>query len=260
MLLLRIMQNGASGMVGQALQVDVVAHNLANVQTTAFKARRVGFADLPYQSAARPGMPVYPSRPPAQLGSGVAVAAISPDFAPGVLLATGRPFDVAIAGRGFLAVTLPHGEIAYTRDGCLAVAADGHLVHAGSGYPLADEIVIPEEAAAVTLRPDGRVMVSLPDGVTEAGRIQLYHFANPEGLVARGQNLWLAGEQAGTPQVAPPGEEGMGKLVPGMLEASNVDLATEMVALLLAHRAYQLNAKSVLVGDEMWALANELRR
>lgn len=259
--MLRIMHNGGSGMASQVLRLEVLANNLANVQTTAFKARRVTFADLNYQNVARPGMPVYAARAPVQVGSGVKVAEITPAFTQAPLVETGQLYDVAIAGKGFLAVELPTGEMAYTRDGHLRLSPEGYLVHAGSGYPLAGRVSVPEEAQAVAIRPDGRVMARLADGTEEeVGQIQLYTFPNPQGLVAYGQNLWLASELSGAPQAGPPGQDGLGKLVPGMLEVSNVDVAEQMVEMLLAQRAYQLNARSVLTGDEMWALANDLRR
>lgn len=259
--MLRIMQNGASGMTSQALRLEVVANNLANVQTTAFKARRASLADLGYQDVARPGLPVYTGQAPVQVGSGVAVAEISPTFAGGPLVETGQPYDLAIEGKGFLAVELPNGGVAFTRDGHLRLGPDGYLVHAGSGYPLAGGIALPEGAAGLTIQPDGRVMARLADGTEEEiGQIELYTFPNPQGLVAYGQNLWLASEASGAPQAGVPGQEGRGKLVTGWLEASNVDVAEQMVEMLLAQRAYQLNARSVLTGDEMWALANDLRR
>ncbi|MCR4419909.1 MAG: flagellar hook-basal body protein [Clostridia bacterium] len=252
-----IMRTAASGLYAQATKLEVLANNLANVQTTGFKSRRVGLADLTYQELTRSGWPAYGGR----VGTGTAVAEIGPDFAGGALLETGRPFDVAVLGSGFLAVQLPDGSPAYTRDGHLVLTPGGRLVHAGTGYPLLPEIAVPEEAQQVSITPDGRVWARTAEGEPEeVGQIWLYRFVNPQGLVARGENLWLAGELSGEPEVAAPGTPGWGSLGIGQLEASNVDVAEQMVEMLLAQRAYQLNARMITTADEMWSLANDLRR
>ncbi|MGB9919168.1 MAG: flagellar hook-basal body protein [Moorellales bacterium] len=252
-----VMGVAASGLWSQVVKLEVLANNLANVQTTGFKARRTDFADLVYQEIDRSGWPAYGG----QVGTGVGVAALSPDLSPGARWESGRPYDLAVQGPEFLAVQLPDGRLAYTRDGNLAWSPDGRLVHAGTGYPLVPEISRPEGAERVTIAADGRVWAYVAGGEREEiGRIWLYRFTNPQGLEAYGQNLWLAGEQSGEPEAGLPGTEGWGRLAVGQLEASNVDLAEQMVEMLLAQRAYQLNARMVVTADEMWALANDLRR
>jgi flagellar basal-body rod protein FlgG len=255
--MLATMRIGASALLAQSLKLEVLAHNLANVQSLAFKSRRVLFGDLGYPEAVRLGHPVYAGR----IGSGVAVQSVDPNFSPGALVETGRPLDWAIKGKGFLAVELPDGRWAYTRDGHLVVSTERRVAHAGSGYPLVGEITVPEEATSVAVTPDGRVTARFENGASEEiGQIRLYAFPNPGGLVAYGKNLWVASGLSGEPVEGLPASDGLGELLSGMLEASNVDVAEQMVELLLAQRAYQMGARSIHTAEEMWALANDLRR
>lgn len=247
---------GRTALRAQQASLAVTANNIANVNTTAFKAGRPCFADLMYQQLAPRVIPLGQGAAQAVVGGGSAVTAVLRDHAQGVLLTTGRTLDLAVDGEGFFGVTLPDGGTLYTRDGSFYLDAEGRLVNA-AGYPVAPGITV-EGAVEVEIRPDGTVMVTGADGATEeAGRLVLYTFANPAGLEPRGENLYAATDASGAPQEMAPGE-GAGSIRSGRLEASNTDLAGEMVALILAQRAYQAAARTVQAADDMWAQANEL--
>ncbi|MGQ9497956.1 MAG: flagellar hook-basal body protein [Desulfotomaculales bacterium] len=248
---------GRAALQAQQTRLAVTADNIANVNTTAFKAARPCFADLLYRDLAPRGIPPGGASVRAQAGTGTAVVAVLRDGAPGALLATGRALDLAIEGEGFFGVTTPAGETLYTRDGTFYLDAEGRLVNA-AGYAVEPGITVGEGAVSVQIGPDGTVTAVNADGTTEeAGRLKLYTFANPAGLEARGGNLFAATDAGGAPREAAPGE-GAGPVRSGRLEASNTDLAGEMTALLLAQRAYQAAARTVQAADEMWAEANDL--
>lgn len=248
---------GRAALDAQQTRLAVTANNIANVNTTAFKASRPSFQDLVYQELAPRAIPLDRAAARAQAGTGTAVVASVRDDTPGALLPTGRALDLAIEGEGFFAVTTPAGETLYTRDGAFYLDAEGRLVN-GAGYAVAPAIALGEGATGLEIRPDGTVTAVKADGATEeAGRLKLYTFANPAGLEARGGNLFAATDASGAPREIAPGE-GAGLIRSGWLEASNTDLAGEMVALVLAQRAYQAAARTIQAADEMWAEANEL--
>ncbi|MGB9826838.1 MAG: flagellar hook-basal body protein, partial [Desulfofundulus sp.] len=220
--------------------------------------REMGWEGIPAEKEVPPGSGTPGPTPPE--GSGVRVAAVSRDFRPGGLIRTGWPLDVAIQGEGFFRVRLPGGEYAYTRAGSLTVGADGRLL-TQQGYPLEPEIILPPGYQSVTLHSDGRVTIINSDRQQEeVGRLTLYSFTNPAGLAARGENLYLATAASGQPVQEYPGSGATGTLVPGCLEASNVDLTEEIASLVEAQRVYQLNLRVVGAADEMWSMANNLRK
>lgn len=256
---------GATGMHAQQAGVDAIANNLANVQTTGFKKSRVIFSDLvvPAQVAAqRPGGGM--AAPLAALqgaGAGVALPAVVRQFEGGELKKTDSPWDVAIQGDGFLELAMPDGTRAYTRGGTLKVNADGQLATAG-GIPLKPGVQVPDNAEALVISATGRVQVRIPGQSTlvEAGQLEMVRFANPAGLLAQSGDVYRATDASGEAMGGKPGEDGMGTLVQGALEASNVKLVDEMVNLMVAQRAYEASAKVVQASDEMLGIVNGLRR
>jgi len=264
--MLRIIDQGRAGIIAQQTRLDAVANNLANVNTTAFKRQEVSFADLLYQEMNAAGRPVEKENPAAAgpaHGAGAKAAAAAKNFAGGALITTNRALDLAIAGDGFFQVELPDGRLAYTRSGAFNVAADGTLVQ-DNGYPVAPGIALPENYREVTIRFDGAVLAAGgaegAGGPQEAGRIALYRFINPQGLAAIGDNLYLATPASGEPVEGTPGEGGFGVIRQGCLEASNVDLTREMAALIETQRGAQLALRMVQNADEMWNIANNLRK
>ncbi len=259
----------ATGMQAQQLNLDTIANNLANMNTVGFKKARVSFADLVGNEAAPAAQgggvsSELAAAPLASLdrpGSGVSVAAVSKVFDVGDLKQTGSSFDVAINGDGFLELTLPDGSRAYSRGGTLKVNADGQLVNE-AGQVLAPGIAVPIDATAIAIEPDGRVRIAVPGqlGPVEAGRLELVKFANPGALAALGANTYRATEGSGEATPAHPGEDGVGTLVQGYLEGSNVKITDEFVGLMMAQRAYEANVKVLQASDELAGLVNNLRR
>lgn len=260
--MLRSLWNGASGMTAQALKMDLVANNLANINTVGYKKQVGSFSDLLYQRINTTDKPVRrgnPEKPPT-LGAGAKMDQINSLFTQGPLQETGRELDVAIQGQGFFEVELPTGEYAYTRHGVFQVDDAGMLV-TSSGYRLSAGIFIPPETQSLIIAEDGLITAKLADGFREElGYLPLYSVDNPEGMLPIGENLYLPTQQSGMIQEMIPGEEGMGIFKQGYLEASNVNMVEEMTQLLTAQRAYQLSSRSVQVADEMWGIANNLRR
>lgn len=260
--MLSALWRGASGMQAQQIQVDSLANDLANVNTTAYKQGRVEFADLLYRPVQEGGMPVdrppVPLSPPA-VGTGVRVAAVEKEFTQGALVATGDPLHLAIQGPGFFGVVNAAGEFFLTRDGSFHRDAQGNLVNAG-GFYLDVAFTLPAAAERIAISSDGRV-TAIIDGEEQAlGEINLYTVPNPAGLEAAGDNLYRETAASGPGTAAIPGSAGLGTIQSGYLEAANVDMATAMTRLILAQRAYELNSRAVRVADEMWGLANNLRR
>lgn len=252
---------GATGMHAQQQHVDAIANNLANVNTTGFKKSRVTFEDAFYRvtqaSLADPVAGVQPL----VLGLGTLVSSTSKSFTPGEIKQTDGPLDLAIRGNGFFEVTQPDGSSAYTRHGVFRVNNDG-LLATPSGYAIKPAIQVPPEALEVVIAADGTVSARMPGEAspTELGQIELAMFTNPSGLDPIGENLYLASEASGQATLVRAGEEGSGALAQGYLESSNVKLAEEMVNLVLAQRAYELNARVIQVSDEMLSISNNLRR
>lgn len=261
--MLRALANSAAGINAQAQKVDVIAHNLANINTAGYKKQDVTFAELFHRELAGPGVPANPNSPnqrPITGGHGVKVSSTHRDWREGAIVQTGRSLDFAIAGEGFFEVVLPNGSLAYTRSGVFHVDEEGYLVTA-QGYPLTVPFVIGPDIQEITVSPEGLVTGRNAAGeVEELGYWPLYSFVNPEGLEAIGENLFVATEASGEPWEGMPGEDKLGVIKQGYLETSNVTLAEEITSLIEAQRAYQINSRALQAADEMWSMANNLRR
>jgi flagellar basal-body rod protein FlgG len=252
----------ASGMNAQQTSVDTIANNLANVNTPGFKKARVSFQDMMYREVARSALPGAASDGgTSRMGSGVSVAGIARAFEAGELKRTDSPFDLAIRGDGFVEVTTVDGSSAYTRGGTLQVNREGLLANA-QGLPLKAAIRVPDDAQALSIGSDGRVLarVGTQTAAMEIGRIDLARFGNAAALVPMGDNLFRPSEGSGDARSVRPGEEGAGTLAQGYLEGSNVKLIEEMVELMVAQRAYEVSTKVIQASDEMMAMTNNLRR
>lgn len=261
---MRALNIAATGMAAQNMRVEVISHNLANMSTTAYNARRAEFSDLHYQQIQRPGTinsadgAVLPAG--VQLGLGVRAAAVSMQVAQGTVTETGGSLDLAIEGQGYLEVTLPSGEPAYTRDGALKRDGDG-LIVTSDGYTVVPDITIPEDARQISINADGEVYAYF-DGQTEAqllGQFSLVSFSNEKGLEALGSNLYRETEASGQPNVGQPGEDGRGTFRQGYLESSSVDAVHEITGLIEAQRGYELNAKVITAADQMLAAMTQIR-
>lgn len=257
------LRTAASGMMAQQLRTEVISNNLANVNTTGFKRSRAHFEDLLYQTVQGSGVvgsQDAETLPAVQIGRGVRLSSVQRLHTQGTLEQTSRPLDLAIEGDGFFQVQLPDGSIAYTRDGSFSVSDEGVLVTQG-GYTVVPGIQIPTEAATITISKTGVVSVETPTGGSqEIGRIELARFSNPSGLLAIGENLLKDTPASGQPILSYPGEEGMGRLLQGHLESSNVEIVQEMVDMITSLRAYELNSKAVQNAEEMSQIANALIR
>ena len=244
----------ASGMKVQQTNVDVIANNLANVNTTGFKRTQANFQDLLYVVMREPGALTqngFATPSGVQIGSGAELVSTSMVFTPGVSEPTGRALDLAIQGDGFFVVQLQNGE-AYTRDGGLTLDATGQIV-TSSGFRLSPSITIPNAAdKQIAVAPDGTVTVKNADGTTsQVGQIQIARFANAGGLRAGGGNLLYSTASSGPATLTTPGLDGTGTIAQGVLEKSNVDVVNELVNLITAQRAYEMNSRAIKVGDEM---------
>ncbi|HHW08088.1 MAG TPA: flagellar basal-body rod protein FlgG [Clostridia bacterium] len=261
--MLRALANSAAGINAQAQKVDVIAHNIANINTVGYKKQDVSFAELLHRELAAPGVPVNPQPPsqrPVTGGHGVTVNSMHRDWREGAVVETGRTLDFAIIGQGFFEVVLPNGNLAYTRSGVFHVDPEGYLVTA-QGYPLTVPFVIDPDIQEITVSPEGIVTGKNAAGETaEIGYWPIYSFVNPEGLEAVGDNLYIATEASGEAWEGMPGEENLGTIKQGYLESSNVTLAEEITSLIEAQRAYQINSRALQAADEMWSMANNLRR
>ncbi len=261
--MIRSLWTAATGMKAQELNLDNISHNLANVNTTAFKRANVEFQDLMYQNMEEAGIPAAAGqRLPVgiQVGLGVKPSAIVKNFKAGSLRQTGNPLDVAIEGDGFFQVMLPDGTIAYTRDGSFKIDADGNLVTA-DGFYVQPPITIPAEAESISIGFDGTVTVLTNNEPQEIGQITITRFVNPAGLKAIGKNLFLETAASG-PALGPfvPGTNGTGSLEQGYLEMSNVNAVEEMVQMIMAQRAYEMNSKVIQAADQMMGTVAALRR
>lgn len=258
--MLRALRTAALGMSAQQTSVDNTANNLANANTTGFKRANVVFQDLLYQSVQRGGE--GEQRPAAmQLGSGAAVVATQRTFLQGSLVQTGNSLDLAVNGEGFLQARRPDGSVVYTRDGSFTLDADGRVV-TQSGLALEPDLEVPPETQEIQIGSDGVVRVRLqnaPDTL-EIGQIDVARFSNPAGLRAIGGNFFEQTGASGEPQIGPPGEGGSGIIQQGFLESSNVDVVQEMVDLITAQRAYEMNSKMVTTSEEMLQIANSMKR
>lgn len=261
---MRALWTAGSGMVAQQANIDGISNNLANVNTTGFKKSRTDFQDLMYQTIRQAGAQTGPdSQVPTgiQMGHGVRQVATQKIYTQGSFQQTGNSLDVAIEGDGFFQIAMPDGSFAYTRDGSFKKDSQGRMV-TSDGYPLEPAIQIPDTATEVTISADGRVAATMPGDAEpqEIGNIQLFRFVNPSGLNSIGRNLLQETGASGQPVQVAPGEEGAGTLVQKYLEMSNVQVVEEMVNMIVAQRAYEVNSKAITTADEMLSQAANLKR
>ena len=259
--------SAATGMTAMETKLDVIANNLANIETTGFKRGRANFEDLFYHYEKMPGAPDATgqfSPTGIAIGMGSRVTSIQTEFRQGAFQQTGNELDVAIEGPGFFQVSDPSGEIYYTRSGNFSINAEGLLVmsSANTGRPLEPPITIPPDATAVVISAQGQVAVRQPGNsqLSNVGDIELATFINSEGLFKLGENLYAETDSSGTPTTGVPGQDGLGVLRQGALEASNVEPVRELIDLLTTQRAFELNSQAVQVGDEIMQLVARLKR
>ncbi len=263
--MIRSLFTAATGMIAQQMNIDTIAHNLANVNTTGFKKSRVNFQDLLYETIKPAGSETQAGTTipeGMQIGHGVRPSAIAKVFTSGALIQTGNQLDVAIEGDGFFQVNLPDGRIAYTRDGSFKINENGNVMTA-DGYLLTPAITVPTDAELVTIGSDGTISATIPGNSTPQtlGTLQLVRFANCAGLDARlGKNLLLETQASGTPNTGQPGLDGLGTISQGFLENSNVQVVEEILQMIIAQRAYEANSKVIQTADEMLQTANNVRR
>jgi len=260
----RALWTGASGMMAQQTNVDVIANNLANVNTTGFKRQRTNFQDLFYDVPATPGVRAGDQgRNPTgtQIGNGVRLSSTPRIFSPGNMEPTGIPFDMAIEGEGFFSVTLPDGSTAFTRAGDFRPDSDGRLV-TPDGYYLSPSITVPTGSTQFSVSTTGEITVLQPGNVNPQtiGQVTLSRFTNAAGLLALGRNLFAETAASGTAQSGTPGADSFGAVRGGTLEKANVEAVTELVNLIVAQRAYEMNSKSIKSADQMLSTANDLVR
>ncbi len=263
--MIRALYSAGSGLNAQQMSIDNIAHNLANANTAGFKSRRTQFQDLLYQSFLQPGaaagsQTTIPSG--LQLGLGARPSSNSIVFTQGNFQQTGNQLDLVIEGKGFFQIRRPTGEIAYTRAGNFQLDRDGNMV-SSDGNPLEPQITLPQQAQTVTIAADGTVSYTQPGQTAAqvAGQIQLANFTNPGGLNSIGSGLFLPTDASGDPTVGNPGgQEGMGTLQQGYVEASNVSVVEEFINMITTQRAYEANTKVVKAADDMYSQINNLTR
>ena len=260
--MLRALYSAAAGMESQQMNLDVISNNLANVNTTGFKDSKLQFQDLLYQTTRAAGSQQGGGNDlpgSLQVGQGAVPVATERVFTQGDLSQTGGNLDLAIQGSGFFQVQMPDGTLAYTRDGAFKTNAEGQVV-TSDGYPVQGGFQpVPSGTTNITISASGAVTYTTASGITSS-QIQLANFNNPGGLQAIGQNLYTETEASGTPQLSEPTQNGMGELQQGYLELSNVSVVQEMVNLILAQRAYEVNSKAVQAADQMMQDSNNLER
>jgi flagellar basal-body rod protein FlgG len=263
--MIRALYSAASGMTAQQINVDNIANNLANANTTGYKVRRAQFQDLLYQSLVQPGaaagqQTVVPTG--LQLGLGTRASSNEIIFTQGDYSQTNNPLDVVIQGNGYFQVRQASGDLAYTRGGSFHLDRDGNIV-TSDGDPIDPQITIPPNGQGVTIAPDGTVSYTLPSqsAAQKAGQIQLALFQNPAGLNSIGRNLYHPTDASGDAIIGPPGsQEGMGTLMQGYTEQSNVSVVDEFINLIVAQRGYEANSKVVKAADDMYQQINNLTR
>lgn len=260
--MIRSLWTARTGLEAQQTQLDVISNNLANVSTNGFKRSRAVFEDLLYQTLRQPGAQSTQQTQVSsglQIGTGVRPVATERIHTQGSLSQTGNALDVAIQGEGFFQIQLPDGTTAYTRDGAFQMDSQGQMVTA-SGYPVTPAIVIPDDTLSITIGKDGTVSV-LQSGATaptQVGSIQIATFVNPGGLQSAGENLYLETASSGTPTPNTPGTNGSGVLNQNYVEASNVNVAEELVQMITTQRAYELNSRAIQTSDAMLGRLTQL--
>ena len=259
---MRALFTAATGMEAQQARIDAIANNLANVSTSGYKKQVPGFEDLFYETLAAPGAVnaagvALPTG--AQVGHGVRLGSVGRVHTQGDRVTTGRELDIAIDGDGYFQVELPTGETAYTRDGAFELDRDGNLV-TRHGSLLLPNISVPVDATNLTVRNDGTIsaVIAGDSAPAELGQVQISRFANPAGLRAMGSNLFAVTEASGDAEIGQPGGEGFGSLSQGFLESSNVNMAEELVRMILAQRAFEVNSRVIQASDEMLQRASGL--
>lgn len=262
--MMRALYISATGMEAQQINIDIISNNLANVNTTGFKKSRGDFQDLLYQTIRMAGASSgtgtqIPSG--IQMGSGVRPASVQRIFTSGDFQNTQNALDLAIEGEGFFPIILPDGTVSYTRAGAFKKDNTGRIV-TSDGFPLEPAVTIPADALNITISADGTVSVLQPGNPlpTEIGTIQLVRFPNPSGLNSIGRNLFLPTAASGDALTGNPGDSGFGTIAQGFLEASNVNIAEELVNMIIGQRAYEINSKAIQTADEMMRTANEVKR
>jgi flagellar basal-body rod protein FlgG len=258
----RALWSAVTGMKAQELSLDMIANNLANINTTGFKGSRISFQDMLYSALSSPGADSGEGTLPAgiQVGHGTRVSGISKQFAQGSLVQTGKDFDVAIEGDGFFEILLPDGTSAYTRDGSFYVNGTGEVV-TSDGYKVAAFDTVDQGTTEVNIAADGSFSTVVNGVVTQKSPITLVRFMNPEGLRSLGRNLYKESEASGNPITGvTPGQNGAGTLAHRHLESSNVNAAEELVAMITTQRAYEATAKAIKASDQMLGVATSLRQ
>ena len=259
--MLRALYSSATGMVSQQTNLDVISNNLANVNTSGFKKSKIEFQDLIYQTTRSAGSDVgggnqLPTG--IQIGHGSRVMATTKIFTTGDVTHTGAQLDVAIDGNGFFEVVMPDGSPAYTRDGAFKLDSTGRLV-TGDGLALAGGITIPPGTTEITIAPTGEISAKTASGF-QTFNMNLVRFTNPAGLESMGRNLYKDTPASGAAQQGQPGLDGFGVLAQNYLEMSNVKVIEEMVNMIVAQRAYEVNSKAVQTADDMLQISNNLKR
>lgn len=262
----RALRTAASGMYAQQINIEVISNNIANINTTGFKKNKADFQDLMYQevninplSSSTPGVEAT-STSKIQIGNGVKPSSTIKIFLQGDITPTKNQSDLAIYGEGFFQVLKSDGSYAYTRDGSFKISAEGKMVTA-SGYTLEPGITLNSDITSLSIGKDGTVEANLLDGgKTVLGNIELVRFMNNGGLVALGDNLYAESQASGRPILGTPGNQGFGEINQGFLEASNVDIVEEMISMIAAQRAYEINSKTVKTVEDMMTMANNLKR
>lgn len=261
----RALRTAASGLYAQQLNIEIIANNIANVNTTGFKKNKAEFQDLMYQEVSinsrtegSQGNPEASSTK-IQVGNGVQSSSTQKIFRQGDITATNNQFDLAIQGEGFFQVKKDDGTYAYTRDGSFKVNSSGQLTTT-SGFLLDPGITLDENVAGISVSKNGVVEAKLIDGTSVSlGNVELVRFINPAGLESLGDNLYAETPSSGNPLVGNPGVSGYGQIVQGYLESSNVDIVEEMISMITAQRAYEINSKTVKTVEEMMTMANNLK-
>ncbi|MDW8002889.1 MAG: flagellar basal-body rod protein FlgG [Deltaproteobacteria bacterium] len=262
--MIRAVWTAGTGMAVQQLNLDVIANNIANVNTNGFKRSRADFQDLMYQTLRLQGVRTEGGNQVptgVQIGLGATLAAVQKIFIQGDLQQTQNELDIAIQGNGFFQVILPNGERAYTRAGTFKRDAEGRIV-TSDGYLLDPGITIPQNAVQISIEADGTVSVIVQGQARpqQIGVIELAMFPNPAGLNAIGKCLFIESDASGPPIIGRPGELGFGTLLQGYVEMSNVNVLQEMISLIVGQRAYEVNSKAVQAADEMLQITNNVRR
>ncbi len=262
--MIRSLWIAATGMAAQTLNIDVIANNLANVNTTGFKRSRADFQDLLYETLRQPGVASSEeTQVPTgiQIGQGTRPAAVQKIFLQGDFQHTQNELDIAIEGDGFFQILQPNGEVAYSRAGAFKLDSEGRIV-TSDGFLIEPELSIPSDTIAVSIGTDGTVSVLQAGGTqpSEIGTIQLARFINPAGLKSIGRNLYLPTSASGDTITGTAGENGFGTIAQGYLEMSNVSVIEEMVNMIIAQRAYEINSKAIQTADDMLQIANNIKR